>query len=126
MKISNDLTELTDIVGSKLEKWKDQIKHFAAGEVKSEKENIDSDGSGKRKSSDSELPRYNKIRVIEANPELNDGRAEAEKEKNPKQENQEVYEKGHENDEIYEKGHEKDSNQVEDKKENIDSDGSGK
>ena len=80
----------------------------------------------KRKSSDSELPRYNKVRVIEANPELNDGRAEAEKEKNPKQENQELYEKRHENEEIYEKRHENDSHKVENKKENIDSDGSGK
>ena len=105
LKISNDLTELTDIVGRKIEKWKDQIKHFAAGEVKSEKENIDSDGSGKRKSS--ELSWYNKVRVIVPNPELNGGRAEAEKEKNPKQENQEVYEKIDE----------KDYNQVEDKRE---------
>merc|ERR1711954_507190 len=93
LKISNNLTELSDNVGRKLEKWKDQIKDFAAEEVKSEKENIDSDGSVKRKSSDSELRRYNKVRVIVPNPELNDGRAEAEKEKNPKQENQEVYEK---------------------------------
>ena len=55
LKISNDLTELTDIVGRKIEKLKDQIKHFAAGEVKSEKENIDSDGSGKRKSSEMQV-----------------------------------------------------------------------
>ena len=55
LKISNDLTELTDSVGRKLEKWKDVIKDFAAGEVKSEKENIDSDGSGKRKSSEMEV-----------------------------------------------------------------------
>ena len=105
LKISNNLTELSDNVGRKLEKWKDEIKDFTAEEVKSEKENIDSDGSGKRKSS--ELPMYNKVRVIETNPELNDGRAEAEKEKNPKQENQEVYEKIDE----------KDYNQVEDKRE---------
>ena len=124
LKISNDFTELTDIVGRKIEKWKDEIKDFAAGEVKSEKENIDSDGSGKRKSS--ELPMYNKVRVIETNPELNDGRAEAEKEKNTKQENQEIYEKGYENEEIYEKRHENDSHKVEHKRENIDSDGSGR
>ena len=105
LKISNDLTELSDNVGRKLEKWKDEIKDFTAEEVKSEKENIDSDGSGKRKSS--ELSWYNKVRVIVPNPELNDGRAEAEKEKNPKQENQEVYEKIDE----------KDYNQVEDKRE---------
>ena len=105
LKISNNLTELSDNVGRKLEKWKDEIKDFTAEEVKSEKENIDSDGSGKRKSS--ELSWYNKVRVIAPNPELNGGRAEAEKEKNPKQENQEVYEKIDE----------KDYNQVEDKRE---------
>ena len=55
LKISNDLTELSDNVGRKLEKWKDEIKDFTAEEVKSEKENIDSDGSGKRKSSDVSL-----------------------------------------------------------------------
>ena len=80
----------------------------------------------KRKSSDSELPRYNKVRVIVANPELNDGRAEPEKEKNPKQENEELYQQRHENEEIYEKRHENDSHKVEHKKENIDSDASGK
>ena len=69
-----------------------------------------------RKRKSSELPMYNKVRVIETNPELNDGRAEAEKEKNPKQENQEIYEKGNEND----------SHKVEHKRENIDSDGSGR
>ena len=55
LKISNNLTELSDNVGRKLEKWKDEIKDFTAEEVKSEKENIDSDGSGKRKSSDVSL-----------------------------------------------------------------------
>ena len=50
-----DLTELTDIQGRKLEKCKEKIKHFAAGEVKSEKENIDSDASRKRKSSEMEV-----------------------------------------------------------------------
>ena len=80
-------------------------KRFCCWGGKSEKENIDSDGSGKRKSS--ELSWYNKVRVIVPNPELNGGRAEAEKEKNPKQENQEVYEKIDE----------KDYNQVEDKRE---------
>ena len=52
LKISKDLTELTDIGGRKLEKRKEQIKHFGAGEVEPEKENIDSDASGKRKSSE--------------------------------------------------------------------------
>ena len=52
LKISKDLTELTDIQGRKLEKRKEQIKHFGAGEVEPEKENIDSDASGKRKSSE--------------------------------------------------------------------------
>merc|ERR1711954_126710 len=55
----------------------------------------------------SELSRYNKVRVILPNPELNGGRAEAEKEKNPK----------HKNQEVYEKIDEKDYNQVEDKRE---------
>ena len=50
LKISKDLTELTDIEGRKLEKRKEQITHFGVGEVKHEKENIDSDASGKTKS----------------------------------------------------------------------------
>ena len=54
-----------------MEKRKEQKTHFGTGEVEHEKENIDSDASGKRKSSDSELPRFNKVRVIVANPELN-------------------------------------------------------
>merc|ERR1711954_144296 len=44
LKISKDLTELTDIEGRKLKKRKEQITHFGAGEVKHEKVNIDSDG----------------------------------------------------------------------------------
>ena len=52
LKISKDLTELTDIEGRKLEKRKEHITHFGAGEVEHEKENIDSDASGKRKSSE--------------------------------------------------------------------------
>ena len=126
LKISKDLTELTDIHGRKLEKRKEQITHFGAGEVEHEKENIDSDASGKRKSSDSELPRYNKVRVIVANPELNAGRAEPEKENNPQQESDELYEQRHENEELYEQRHENDSHQVEHEKENKDSDASGK
>merc|ERR1712081_60000 len=47
LKISKDLTELTDIEGRKLEKRKEQITHFGAREVEHEKENIDSDASGK-------------------------------------------------------------------------------
>merc|ERR1711954_407998 len=43
LKISNDLEELTDIQGSKLEKRKEQITHFDVMEVEPEKENIDSD-----------------------------------------------------------------------------------
>ena len=55
LKISNDLTELTDIGGRKLEKRKEKIKHLRAGEVEPEKENIDSDASRKRKSSEMEV-----------------------------------------------------------------------
>ena len=55
LKISKDLTELTDIHGRKLEKRKEQIKHFDAGGVEHEKENIDSDASGKGKSSEIEV-----------------------------------------------------------------------
>ena len=55
LKISKDLTELTDIQGRKLEKRKEQIKHFDAGDVDPEKENIDSDASRKRKSSEIEV-----------------------------------------------------------------------
>merc|ERR1712112_726437 len=44
----------TDIHGRKLEKRKEQITHFSAGEVEHEKENIDSDASGKRKSNEME------------------------------------------------------------------------
>ena len=47
-----DIAELTNIQGRKLEKRKEQIKHFGAGEVEPEKENIDSDASRKRKSSE--------------------------------------------------------------------------
>ena len=38
LKISNDLTELTDIAGRKLEKGKEQITQFGAGRVEHEKE----------------------------------------------------------------------------------------
>merc|ERR1712081_79976 len=54
LRISKDLTELTDIQGRKLEKRKEEIKHFGAEEVDPEKENIDSDASRKRKSSEME------------------------------------------------------------------------
>ena len=46
-----DIAELTNIQGRKLEKRKEQIKHFDAGDVEPEKENIDSDASRNRKSS---------------------------------------------------------------------------
>ena len=52
LKISKDLTELTDIGGRKLEKRKEQIKHFGVSEAELERENIDSDASRKRKSSE--------------------------------------------------------------------------
>ena len=50
-----DIAELTNIQGRKLEKRKEQIKHFDAGDVEHEKENIDSDASGKGKSSEIEV-----------------------------------------------------------------------
>ena len=50
-----DIAELTNIQGRKLEKSKEQIKHFHAGDVEHEKENIDSDASGKGKSSEIEV-----------------------------------------------------------------------
>ena len=50
-----DTAELTNIKGRKLEKRKEQIKHFDAGDVEHEKENIDSDASGKGKSSEIEV-----------------------------------------------------------------------
>merc|ERR1712081_155560 len=86
LKISKDLTELTDIHGRKLEKRKELITHFGAGEVKHEKENIDSDASGKRKSNEMEadgqmfakMPKS----MIETNQQYGAGRVEPEKEKN--------------------------------------------
>ena len=120
LKISKDLTELTDIEGRKLEKRKEQITHFGAGEVEHEKENIDSDASGKRKSSEMEADGQMSAKMpksmIETNQQFGAGRVEPEKEKNPPQENEELYEQRHEND----------SHQVEHEKENIDSDASGK
>ena len=55
LKISKDSTELTYIDRRKLEKRKEQITDFGAVEVEPEKENIDSDASGKRKSSERKL-----------------------------------------------------------------------
>ena len=52
LKISNDLTELTDIEGRKLEKSKEKIKHFCTRDMEPERKNIDSDASRKRKSSE--------------------------------------------------------------------------
>ena len=91
LKISKDLTELTDIGGRKLEKRKEQIKHFGTGEVEPEKENIDSDASGKRKSSEMEADGQMSAKmpksIIETNQQFGAGRVEPEKEKNPQQEN---------------------------------------
>merc|ERR1712081_2741 len=113
LKISKDLTELTDIHGRKLEKRKELITHFGAGEVKHEKENIDSDASGKRKSNEMEadgqmfakMPKS----MIETNQQFGAGRVEPEKEKNPPQENEELYEQRHEND-SHQVEHEKEKN----------------
>merc|ERR1711954_120485 len=102
LKISKDLTELTDIEGRKLKKRKEQITHFGAGEVKHEKENIDSDASGKRKSSemgaDGQMSAKMPKTMIETNQQFGAGGVEPEKEKNPPQENGELYEQRHEND----------------------------
>ena len=57
MKVSIDLTELTDIAGRKLEKGVEQITQFGAGRVEPEKENINSDASKKRISSEMEADR---------------------------------------------------------------------
>ena len=85
------MTELTDIQGRKLEKRKEQIKHFGAGDVEPEKENIDSDASGKRKSSEMEADGQMSAKmpksIIETNQQFGAGRVEPEKEKNPQQEN---------------------------------------
>merc|ERR1711954_322852 len=95
LKISKDLTELTDIEGSKLEKRKEHITHFGAGEVEHEKENIDSDASGKRKSSEMEVDGQMSAKMpksmIETNQQFGAGRVEPEKEKNTRQENEELY-----------------------------------
>merc|ERR1712081_79353 len=91
LKISKDLTELTDIHGRKWEKRKEQITHFGAGDVKHEKENIDSDASGKRKSnemeSDGQISAKMPKSIIETNQQFGAGRVEHEKEMNPRQEN---------------------------------------
>merc|ERR1712112_667623 len=92
----------TDIHGRKLEKRKEQITHFGAGEVKHEKENTDSDASGKRKSSEMEADGQMSAKMpktmIETNKQFGAGRVEPEKEKNLRQENEELYEQRHEND----------------------------
>ena len=79
-----DLTELTDIQGRKLEKRKEQIKHFGAWEVEPEKENIDGDASGKRNSSEMEADRQMSAKMpktmIETNQQFGAGRVEPEKE----------------------------------------------
>merc|ERR1711942_331392 len=111
LKISKDLTELTDIEGRKLKKRKEQITHFGAGEVKYEKENIDSDASGKRKSNemeaDGQMSEKMRKSMIETNQQFGAGRVEPEKEKNPPQENED----------LLVQNQEKDSHQVEPEKE---------
>merc|ERR1711954_124397 len=91
LKISKDLTEPTDIQGRKLEKRKEQIKHFNAREVEPEKENIDSDASRKRKSSEMEADGQMSAKMAksinETNQQFGAGRVEPGKEKNPPQEN---------------------------------------
>merc|ERR1711954_548396 len=91
LKISKDLTELTDIGGRKLEKRKEQIKHFGTGEVEPKKENIDSNASGKRKSiemeADGQMSAKMPKSIIETNQQFCAGRVEPENEKNPQQEN---------------------------------------
>ena len=80
LKISKDLTELTDIEGRKLEKRKEHITHFGAREVKHEKENIDSDASRKRKSSEMEADGQMSAKMhksmIETNQQFGVGRME--------------------------------------------------
>ena len=111
LKISKDLTELTDIHGRKLEKRKEQITHFGVGEVKHEKENTDSDASGKRKSNEMEADGQMSAKmpktIIETNQQFGAGRVEPEKEKNPPQENED----------LLVQNQEKDSHQVEPEKE---------
>merc|ERR1711954_309938 len=102
LKISKDLTELTDIEGRKLKKRKEQITHFGAGEVKHEKENIDSDASGKRKSNemeaDGQMSAKMRKSMIETNQQFGAGRVEPEKEKNPPKENEGLVVQNREND----------------------------
>ena len=75
----------------KLEKRKEQIKHFGAREVEPERENIDSDASRKRKSSEIEADGQMSAKMAksinETNQQFGAGRVEPEKEKNPQQEN---------------------------------------
>ena len=111
LKISNDLTELTDIDGRKLEKSKEQIKHFGVSEAELERENIDSDASRKRKSSEMEADGQMSAKMAksinETNQQFGAGRVEPEKEKNPPQENED----------LLVQNQEKDSHQVEPEKE---------
>merc|ERR1712112_799005 len=92
----------TDIEGKKLKKRKEQITHFGAREVEHEKENIDSDASGKRKSNEMEADGQMSTKMsksmIETNQQFGAGGVEPEKEKNPPQQNGELYEQRHEND----------------------------
>merc|ERR1711954_566362 len=64
--------------------------------------NIDSDASGKRKSSEMEADGQTCAKMpksmIETNQQFGAGRVEPEKEKNTRQENEELYEQRHEND----------------------------
>merc|ERR1711954_58762 len=98
-------------MGRKLEKRKEQITHFGVGEVKHEKENTDSDASGKRKSSemeaDGQMSAEMPNSIIETNQQFGAGRVEPEKEKNPPQENEG----------LLVQNQEKDSHQVEPEKE---------
>merc|ERR1711954_120831 len=86
-----DIAELTNIQGRKLEKRKEQIKYFDAGDVEPEKENIDSDASRKRKSSEMEADRQMSAKmgksINETNQQFDARRVEPEKEKNPQHEN---------------------------------------
>merc|ERR1711954_26586 len=91
LKISKDLTELTDNEGRKLEKRKEQITHFGVGEVEHEKENIDSDASRKKKSNEMEADGHMSAKmgksINETNQQFGAGRVDPEKEKSPQQEN---------------------------------------
>merc|ERR1712081_150245 len=113
LKISKDLTELTDIEERKLGKRKEHITHFGAGEVEHEKENIDTDVSGKRKSSEMESDGQMSAKMpksmIETNQQFGAGRVEPEKEKNTRQENKELLKQSHEN-ESHQVEHEKEKN----------------